>query len=84
MAIPLLDMEGTWEEISEHISDLSGKKLRVIVLPVEDTGTAQKDPRPIAQVLAEIAARIPPEEMDKLPPDFTEQLDHYIYGTPKR
>jgi hypothetical protein len=38
----------------------------------------------IAEVLAEIAAIIPPAELAKLPPDFTDQLDHYIYGTPKR
>ncbi|HLK59314.1 MAG TPA: hypothetical protein VKU00_22330 [Chthonomonadaceae bacterium] len=84
MAIPLLDMEGTWEEIAEHIPDLPGKKLRVIVLPVEETDPVQKDIRPISEVLAEIAAGIPPQEAAKLPPDFTDQLDHYIYGTPKR
>lgn len=84
MAIPLLDIEGTWEEIAARIPDLSGKKLRVIVLPVEETSPAQKDTRPIAEVLADIAAEIPPQEAAKLPPDFTDQLDHYIYGTPKR
>jgi hypothetical protein len=35
-------------------------------------------------VLAEIAAAIPAEELAQLPSDFTDQLDHYIYGTPKR
>jgi hypothetical protein len=34
--------------------------------------------------LAEIAATIPAAELAKLPPDFTDQLDHYVYGTPKR
>jgi hypothetical protein len=38
----------------------------------------------MAEVLAEIAATIPPAELAKLPSDFTDQLDHYIYGTPKR
>ena len=42
------------------------------------------DTRPIAEVLAEIAAAIPTEELAQLPADFTDQLDHYIYGTPKR
>ena len=31
-----------------------------------------------------MAMQIPPEEQEKLPPDFSEQLDHYIYGTPKK
>ena len=38
----------------------------------------------IAEVLAEIAAAIPAGELAQLPADFTDQLDHYIYGTPKR
>jgi hypothetical protein len=25
-----------------------------------------------------------PEELAKIPSDFFEQLDHYVYGTPKR
>jgi hypothetical protein len=77
-------MEGTWEEIAEHLTTFSGRKLRFIVLPVEEAGSERKDTRPIADVLAEIAAKIPQEEVAKLPSDFTDQLDHYIYGTPKR
>jgi hypothetical protein len=38
----------------------------------------------MAAVLAEIAATIPASELATLPPDFTDQFDHYIYGTPKR
>jgi hypothetical protein len=50
------------------------------------TGTSAEghDTRPIAEVLAEIAAAIPAAELAQLPADFTDQLDHYIYGTPKR
>jgi hypothetical protein len=85
MATPLLDMEGTWEEIAQHAADFSGKKLRVIVLPVESAKTTNGSEGPsLEQKLAVIAASIPNEELAKLPPDFTAQLDHYIYGTPKR
>ena len=38
------------------------------------------DTRPISDVLAEIAAEVPEEEWDKLPPDLTENLDDYLYG----
>jgi hypothetical protein len=44
-----------------------------------DSGT-----RPIVEVLAEIAAAVPATELARFPSDFTDQLDHYIYGTLKR
>ena len=84
MATPLLELEGTWEEIAAQIPDFAGQKLRVLVYPAEESRTVAHDTRPIAEVLAEIAATIPPAELAKLPPDFTDQLDHYIYDTPKR
>lgn len=34
--------------------------------------------------LDEISASIPKEEWDKLPRDLSTQIDHYLYGTPKR
>jgi len=38
--------------------------------------------RPIEEVLAELAGEIPQEDWDRLPPDLTDNLDHYLYGTP--
>jgi hypothetical protein len=84
MTTPLLELEGTWEEIAAQIPDFAGQKLRVLVYPAEEHSTVAPDTRPMAEVLAEIAATIPPAELAKLPSDFTDQLDHYIYGTPKR
>jgi hypothetical protein len=84
MTTPLLELEGTWAEIIAQIPDFAGKKLRILVYPAEEASTAAPDTRPIAEVLAEIAAAIPAAELAKLPSDFTDQLDHYIYGTPKR
>ncbi len=40
--------------------------------------------KPIWEVAAEIRKSIPAEEWAKLPKDGAEQLDHYIYGSPKR
>lgn len=79
MLIPLLEFEGTWEEITAQLPDLSGQKLRVLVYPVTENGLETLDTRPIAEVLAEIAEQISLEEVAKLPSDFTDQLDHYIY-----
>lgn len=44
----------------------------------------QPDARPIEEVIAEIADQVPDEEWNKLPPDLSDQLDHYVYGTPKQ
>src|SRR5208337_1562266 len=40
--------------------------------------------KPIWEEIEELTASIPEEEFLKLPVDGAEQLDHYIYGLPKR
>jgi Arc/MetJ-type ribon-helix-helix transcriptional regulator len=40
--------------------------------------------KPIWEEIEELTANIPDEEFLKLPVDGAEQLDHYIYGLPKR
>jgi hypothetical protein len=39
---------------------------------------------PIWERIAARAARVPPEELDKFPADGAAQIDHYLYGHPKR
>jgi hypothetical protein len=84
MTTPLLELEGTWEEIEAQLPDFAGQRLHIVVHPAVENGTLLSNARPINDVLDEIAASIPAEELAKLPPDFTDQLDHYIYGTAKR
>ena len=40
--------------------------------------------RPIEDVLEELASAVPEVEWKNLPTDLTDNLDHYLYGTPKR
>jgi hypothetical protein len=40
--------------------------------------------QPFWQRFLKASRRIPDEELDQLPPDLAAQVDHYIYGTPKR
>ena len=47
----------------------------------ESPARAQK---PIWEVVDELRQGVPPEEFAKLPKDGAEQLDHYLYGSPKR
>jgi hypothetical protein len=61
LIIPLLELEGTWEEWEEIVSqipDFSGQKLRVRGYPATGLSAEGHDSRPIAEVLAEIAAVI--------------------------
>jgi hypothetical protein len=45
---------------------------------------AGRYPLPVFDKLKRIAAKVRPEEWKKLPADLTENLDHYLYGTPKK
>ncbi len=72
MTAPLLELEGTWAEITAQIPDFAGRKLHVLVYPADETSTLAADTRSIAEVLAQIAATIPAAELAKLPPDFTD------------
>ncbi len=40
--------------------------------------------KPIWEVVDDLRQGVPPEELAKLPEDGAEQLDHYLYGSPKR
>jgi len=45
---------------------------------------AGKETRPIWDVLVENMEDVPPEDLAALPKDGASQIDHYIYGLPKR
>ena len=38
----------------------------------------------IWEKIAESSKRLPPEELAEMPEDGASQIDHYVYGTPKR
>ncbi len=40
--------------------------------------------KPIWERFEEASRMIPDEELDRLPTDLATQIDHHIYGTPKR
>ena len=43
-----------------------------------------RDDRPIWEVIGEIMKDVPDEVFERLPKDGASQVDHYIYGHPKR
>lgn len=40
--------------------------------------------RPIWEVIEENMKQVPPEDLAALPKDGLSQIDHYVYGVPKR
>lgn len=59
---------------------------QVSELRLQPAGEISYDPtaRPIEDVLAELGREVPEEEWSRLPADLAENIDHYVYGTPKR
>jgi Arc/MetJ-type ribon-helix-helix transcriptional regulator len=52
--------------------------------PLADQPEAVPAHKPIWEVVDDLRKSIPPDEFAKLPKDGAEQLDHYLYGSPKR
>ena len=50
----------------------------------EETPPASQAVRPIWETIADNMKRVPPEELAALPKDGLNQIDHYVYGLPKR
>lgn len=48
------------------------------------TPATAEPPKPFWQKALDASLRIPEEELARLPADLAAQVDHYIYGTPKR
>ena len=46
--------------------------------------SSQKAPKPIWEQFAEAFNDVPEEEIARLPTDLAAQVDHYVYGLPKR
>ncbi len=46
--------------------------------------TTQNGDWPLVDKILRISESIPEEEFAVFPPDFTENLDHYLYGSPKK
>ena len=52
--------------------------------PAAPPSEAQKPHKPIWELVEEASRRIPDEELERLPTDLAAQVDHYVYGLPKR
>ena len=74
--------------LGEFIRNGGGLKriVRVDEVKALAVGEPEYDPtaRPIWQIALELGATVPDEEWAKVPPDLSVNLDHYLYGAPKK
>lgn len=85
MTEELIEIEGTWEEILAHADLLAGRRLHVTAYPRVEGANAEGDPTPgIEERILATFADVPDSEWERLPADLSDNLDHYIYGTPRR
>ena len=62
------------------------KRITSVDLPNTERVLPPRDPdqRPFWEYWVAASKRIPKKERDQVPPDFIKNLDHYLYGAPKR
>ena len=63
-------------EVLEFIEKLMGHK--------HEDALADPDQRPIWEVIKEISDSVPEEAWNDVPTDGSINVDHYLYGAPKR
>jgi len=61
----------------------TGKTKSAMPTGGKPTGASRKMPR-IARIVQRLGRMIPEEELRRFPKDLSSQIDHYVYGTPKR
>ena len=77
------------QTIFEKVSALPQSKQAEVLefvehLAAQEQTSAPRQERPIWEVIAEISSEVPEEEWAKLPSDGSLNVDHYLYGAPKK
>jgi hypothetical protein len=61
----------------------SGKKIGIATPGARPARRPQSVPR-IAKIARRLGNMIPKSELKAIPKDLSSQIDHYVYGTPKK
>jgi hypothetical protein len=80
MRLDLMQTE-TLEKIAEKVRVLSAEQQAQVLEFVEKLEPQKRTPW---QIWQEHLKDIPDEELDKIPTDASVNLDHYLYGAPKK
>ena len=82
LAIDLSDEDVTALAAKARVQGVSAEQYARQVLEHDlRSGPAR---RPVSQTIREIWSDMPADAMAKLPRDGASQIDHYVYGLPKR
>lgn len=71
------------QEILEVVKILPEDKQRQILKQAEELAEGENKPTIWERIRAH-SKNIPAEEWEKMPTDASENLDHYLYGAPKK
>ena len=73
------------ESVLDQARKLSPEEQRELAEKLlEENKQPPAEGKPIWEVLCEIGSQVPPEDWDKVPSDGSINVDHYLYGAPKR
>lgn len=77
------------ETIFEKIRALPPEQQREVLefveqLAIQENPSQPRRERPIWEVIAEISSQVPDEVWEKVPSDGSLNVDHYLYGAPKK
>jgi hypothetical protein len=72
-----------WVQRRREVLPSSEKRIHTVAAVEPPSDRPQQQP-PIWEVIAGNMKDVPPEDFAALPKDGLSQIDHYVYGTPKR
>ena len=72
------DFESAEEVVARALNDFAERER------ADGNGSGPSEARPIWEVIEDIMSDTPPEEAAKLPTDGARNIDHYVYGLPKK
>lgn len=84
MQTPVLEFEGTIEEIQLRLADFAGKRIHITVRPLTERLETKEAILSVEEKILQRARLTPELERAKIPADLTNNLDHYLYGAEKK
>lgn len=76
MATPLLEIEGTWEDLTQYAAAFAGRRLRFVVLPADNEPPASAEASARHAPTARELLKLPLEERNRI---LAQQAAHAEY-----
>jgi hypothetical protein len=80
-------MSAIEEAVIENLRELTAEQQREVlefVRKLKQRQPSAQSTRRIWDEIEEISSRVPPEAWAEVPKDGSENVDHYLYGAPKK